>query len=268
MSKTNGDSASSGEVLIERSGAVATLILNDPPHNPLGMTMVDRLEQVIPELGSDLSVRAVVITGAGDRTFSVGADIREFGKAGTEVGMRRFIDQRLRLLAAIENLPKPVICAIRGACVGGGLEMALACHFRIAAEGSRIGLPEIELGIVPAWGGTQRLTRTVGRAHALDLMLRARKIGTAEALQIGLVHQTCQPEELVDRARALAAELAEKPPLAVAGILEAVIRGGPLSLEEGLALEYQAMERTAGSKDMLEGVRAFFEKRKPVFTGE
>jgi enoyl-CoA hydratase len=264
----NSDPNPTEKIVVERSGAVATVVLHDPPHNRLSIAMVDRLEEVIPELGGDPELRALVIIGAGDRTFSVGADIREFGKAATEMGMRAFIDQRLRVLSSIENLPKPVVCAIRGPCVGGGLELALACHFRIAAEGARIGLPEIELGIVPAWSGTQRLTRTVGRAHALDLMLRARKIGAEEAHRIGLVHQVCAPEELLGRAQALAAELAEKPPLAVAGILEAVIRGGALTLEEGLALEYQAMERTAGSKDTLEGVRAFFEKRKPVFKGE
>ena len=264
----NGDSDAVGKILVETSGAVANVVLNDPPHNRLSRAMVDRLEAVVPELAGDRAVRAVVITGAGDRTFSVGADIREFGKAATEMGMRAFIEQRLRVLSSIESLPKPVVCAIRGPCVGGGLELALSCHFRIAAEGARIGLPEIELGIVPAWSGTQRLTRTVGRAHALDLMLRARKIGAEEAHRIGLVHQVCGPEELLDRAHALAAELAEKPPLAVAGILEAVIRGGALTLEEGLALEYQAVERTAGSKDTIEGVRAFFEKRKPVFKGE
>jgi enoyl-CoA hydratase len=268
MSSANSDSGATDEVLVERSGAVASVVLNDPPHNRLSMAMVDRLEEVIPQLASDRELRAVVITGAGDRTFSVGADIREFGKAAMEMGMRAFIDQRLRVLAAIENLPKPVVCAIRGACVGGGLELALSCHFRIAAEGARIGLPEIELGIVPAWSGTQRLTRTVGRAHALDLMLRARKIGAEEAHRIGLVHQVCAPDELRGCAHALAAELADKPPLAVAGILEAVVQGGPLPLEEGLALEYRAMERTAGSKDTIEGVRAFFEKRKPVFKGE
>jgi enoyl-CoA hydratase/carnithine racemase len=268
MSSLNSDSGATDKVLVETSGAVASVVLNDPPHNRLSMAMVDRLEEVIPQLASDRELRAVVITGAGDRTFSVGADIREFGKAALEMGMPAFIAQRLRVLSAIESLPKPVVCAIRGPCVGGGLELALSCHFRIAAEGARIGLPEIELGIVPAWGGTQRLTRTVGRAHALDMMLRARKIGAEEAHQIGLVHQVCTPDELQGRAHALAAELAEKPPLAVLGILEAVVQGGPLPLEEGLALEYRAMERTAGSKDTIEGVRAFFEKRKPVFKGE
>lgn len=268
MSSGKGDSPASEKVLVQRSGAVARVVLNDPPHNPLSMAMVDRLEELAPQLARDRELRALVITGAGDRTFSVGADIREFGKAAMEVGMRAFIDQRLRVMSAIENLPKPVVCAIRGPCVGGGLELALSCHFRIAAEGARIGLPEIELGIAPAWGGTQRLTRTVGRAHALDMILRARKIGAEEACRIGLVHQVCAPDQLLDRAVALATELAEKPPLAVAGILEAVIRGGELSLEEGLALEYQAVERTSGSKDTIEGVRAFFAKRKPVFKGE
>jgi enoyl-CoA hydratase len=268
MNSRNGDSSANQKVLVERNGAVATVLLNDPPHNPLSMSMVNRLESLIQEVGSDPTLRAIVVTGAGDRTFSVGADIREFGRVATEMGMRAFIDQRLRLFASIENLPKPVVCAMRGACVGGGLELALSCHFRIAAEGARLGLPEIELGIVPAWGGTQRLTRTVGRAHALDMMLRARKVGAEEAYRIGLVQQVCPPAELRARADELAAELAEKPPLAVAGILEAVVRGGQLSLEEGLALEYRATERVSGSKDMLEGLRAFFEKRKPSFTGE
>jgi enoyl-CoA hydratase len=230
--------------------------------------MVDRLEELFRGLASDGSVRAVILTGAGERSFSVGADITEFGAAVAKVGLENFIAQRLRLADRIENLPKPVVCAIRGACVGGGLEIALACHFRVAAEGARIGLPEIELGIVPAWGGTQRLTRTVGRAHALDMMLRARKIGAEEALRLGLVSEVCAPESLLGRARALADELAEKPPLAVAGILKAVIQGGPLSLEEGLALEFEALTATSGSRDAREGIRAFFAKRKPAFRGE
>jgi len=184
------------------------------------------------------------------------------------MGLKGFIGQRLRVADRIENLPKPVVCAIRGACVGGGLEFALACHFRIAAEGARIGLPEIELGIVPAWGGTQRLTRTVGRAHALDMMLRARLVSAEEAYRIGLVHDVCPPDELPARAQALAAELAEKPPVAVAGILKAVIEGGPLSLQEGLALEYEAVEATSRTEDAQEGVIAFLEKRKPVFRGK
>ncbi|MEW6442396.1 MAG: enoyl-CoA hydratase-related protein [bacterium] len=255
-------------VILEQNGFVASVILNTPPHNPLSMAVIDRLEEIFTGLAANDSVRTVLFTGAGERSFSVGADIREFGTAAMEgMGFRNFIDQRLRVADRIENLSKPVICAIRGACVGGGLELALACHFRIAATGARIGLPEIELGIVPAWGGTQRLTRTVGRAHALDLILRAKRIGAEEAYRIGLVHEVCAPAELLERARALANELAQKAPIAVAGVLKAVVRGGPLTLNDGLALELEAVEAAAGSEDAREGVLAFLEKRKPVFRG-
>jgi enoyl-CoA hydratase len=253
--------------LVERDGPITTLVLNEPPYNPIGMAAVDRLEEIIPEIGSDPSVRAIVIRGAGERSFSVGANIKEFGKAMGELGLEGYLAQRLGVLAKVESLEKPVICAIQGACVGGGLELALAAQFRLAAEGARLGLPEIELGIVPAWAGTQRLTRIVGRAHALDLMLRARRIDAQEALRIGLVHEVCPRDELLARARALAGELAEKPPLAVAGILKAVIQGEFLPLERGLALEYEAISRTSGSDDAREGVTAFLEKRKPVFRG-
>jgi enoyl-CoA hydratase len=262
-------SASTTEpVVVERAESIATVTLNRPPHNPMGLAMVDRLEELFPELASDESVQAIILTGAGEKSFSVGADIREFGAGVSKMTLKGFIDQRLKLVELVENLPKPVICAIRGACVGGALELALGCHFRFAAHGARIGLPEIELGIVPAWGGTQRLTRTVGRAHALDMILRAKRIDADEALRIGLVHEICDPRELLARARGLAAELAAKPPLAVAGILEAVVRGGALPLEEGLALEFEALTRTSGSKDAREGITAFLEKRQPVFRGE
>jgi enoyl-CoA hydratase/carnithine racemase len=255
-------------VLVDQAGAIATVTLNAPPHNPMGLAMIDRLEALVPRLGSDGSVRAIILNGAGERSFSVGANIAEFGTALEKMTLEDFIGQRHRVMDLVENLPKPVVCAIRGACVGGALEIALSCHFRIAAEGARIGLPEIELGVVPAWGGTQRLARTVGRAHALDLMLRAKKISAEEALRIGLVHAVCKPEALLDEARALAGELSEKPPLAVAGILKAVIAGEGRPLAEGLALEFEALKRTSGSQDAQEGIMAFLEKRKPVFKGE
>jgi enoyl-CoA hydratase/carnithine racemase len=165
-------------------------------------------------------------------------------------------------------MSKPVVCAIRGACLGGGLEIALACHFRIAARGAKIGLPEVELGVVPAWGGTQRLVRTIGRVRALDIMLRARKLDADEALEAGLVTEVCEPDALSVRASELAAELASKAPIAVAGILDAVVVGGVKSLEEGLQHEYAALERAITSEDMQEGVMAFLQKRTPVFKGK
>jgi len=217
-------------VHIERDGGVATVVLDDAPNNAISLAMVDSLERLVAELGDDAGVRAIIITGSGDRAFSVGANIKEFGVAIESIGLERFIAQRLAVIAAIENLGKPVIAAINGLCIGGGLELALGCHFRLASRGARMGLPEIELGIVPAWGGTQRLTRTVGRAHALDMMLRAKLIEADEALAIGLVNSLHPADELGAAARALADELAAKAPLAVAGILKAVVGGGELSL--------------------------------------
>ena len=165
-------------------------------------------------------------------------------------------------------MSKPVVCAIRGACLGGGLELALGCHFRIAARGAKIGLPEVDLGVVPAWGGTQRLTRTVGRARALEIMLLAKKLTADEALEAGLLPAVCEPDELDAHVSALATGLSSKAPLAVAGILEAVIQGGPKSLEDGLAHEYAALERVISSEDLQEGVLAFFQKRAPRFKGK
>lgn len=258
-----------GETIhIQRDGGVATLVLDDAPNNAISLAMVDRLESLVAELASDDSVRVIIVTGAGKRAFSVGANIKEFGVAIERMGLGRFIAQRLGVIAAIENLGKPVIAAINGLCIGGGLELALGCHFRLAARGARMGLPEIELGIVPAWGGTQRLTRTVGRAHALDMMLRAKLIEADEALGIGLVQSIHAAEDLGGAARALADELAAKAPLAVAGILKAVVSGGELSLQEGLALEMDAVVTTASSNDSREGISAFLEKRPPRFRGD
>ena len=255
-------------IRVHRSASVATIELNDPPYNRLGMALIDALEKTVDEVEQDASVRAVILRGAGNENFSVGADIREFGAAAASQGVRGFIEQRLRVIRSIETMSKPIVCAIRGACLGGGLEIALACHFRIGARGSKIGLPEVELGVVPAWGGTQRLTRSVGRARALEMMLRAKKLDADEAFEAGLLLETCEPENLDARVAELASELAKKAPLAVAGILDAVIRGGPKSLEDGLLHEYAALERVMSSEDLQEGVLAFFQKRPPEFKGK
>jgi len=213
-------------IVVRRDGSVATVELNDPPHNRLGMALIDAFEQAIKEIDEDETIRAVVLRGSGGANFSVGADIREFGAAAGERGVKHFIDQRLRVIRRIETMTKPVVCAIRGACLGGGLEIALGCHFRIAARGAKIGLPEVELGVVPAWGGTQRLTHAVGRARALEIVLLAKKLTADEAFDAGLLTAVCEPDELDAQASALATELAKKAPLAVEGILDAGIQGG------------------------------------------
>ena len=255
-------------IIVRREGSIAIVELHDPPYNRLGMALIDALESTIRQVDGDNEIRAVILRGSGEENFSVVADIREFGAAAGERGVKAFIDQRLRVIRGLESMSKPVVCAIRGACLGGGLELALGCHFRIAARGAKIGLPEVELGVVPAWGGTQRLTRTVGRARALEIMLLAKKLTADEAFEAGLLTAVCEPAELDAQVFGLADELASKAPLAVAGILDAVIQGGPKSLEEGLSHEYAALERVTSSEDLQEGVLAFFQKRPPNFKGK
>ena len=230
---------------------------------------MDELEAAIVGLREDRDARAVVITAAGEEHFSVGMDLKQLvGGAGARGGFEAVLDQRLRVLTMIEQLDKPVIATLFGYCLGGGLELPLACHFRLAAsDGARIGLPEMDLGTVPAWGGTARLTRTVGRADALDMILRAKKIDGPTALAIGLVHEVHPIGVLKARAIALADELSEQPPLAVAGVLRAVVGGEHLPLEDALRIERDAVRRCGASEDQVEGMRAFLEKRRPDFQG-
>lgn len=254
-------------LLVERTGAVVTLVNNDPPRNRMTLDYMDALEAWIERIRDDDAVRAVVITAAGDAHFSVGMDLKQLPEGVERMGsIDAVFDQRLRVLGAIERLGKPVVATLFGYCLGGGLELPLACHFRLAAaEGAKIGLPEMELGTVPAWGGTARLTRCVGRDHALDLILRAKKISGPEALRIGLVHEVWPVAELKARARALAEELAAMPAGAVAGVLRCVVGAGEATLEEALAEERRAVLATFGTPDQIEGMKAFLEKRPPRF---
>jgi enoyl-CoA hydratase len=254
-------------LLVEHDGAVETILINDAPRNRMGLEFMDALEVEIERVAGDPRVRALVIRGAGAENFSVGMDLKQLPEGIKRMGSPEAVfDQRLRVLAAIENLSKPVIAVLYGYCLGGGLELPLACHFRLAAEeGAKIGLPELDLGTVPAWGGSARLTRCVGRDHALDMILRAKKISGPEALRIGLVHEVWPLEGLFDEAHELATRLAEQPALAVAGVLRCVVGAGEKSLEEGIAEERRAVLETMGTPDQHEGIMAFLEKRKPRF---
>lgn len=262
--------AETTSLLIERDGGVLTLTNNDAPINRMSFEYMDALEVAVMEAASDPEVRALVFTAAGDKDFSVGMDLKQLQSgSAARGGPEAIFDQRLRVLAAIENMDKPSIATLFGYCLGGGLELPLACHFRLAAaEGAKIGLPELDLGAVPAWGGTARLTRCVGRDAALDLILRARKIDGPEAHRMGLVQEVHPLSELKAAAHALARELAAMPPVAVAGVLRCVVGAGSASLEEALAEERAAVRRCAQTKDQVEGMLAFLEKRRPVFTGE
>jgi enoyl-CoA hydratase len=260
-------STSGAPLRVERDGAVETLVINDAPRNRMGLAFMDALEAEVERLERDPGVRAVVIRGAGEENFSVGMDLKQLPEGVARMGsLEAVLDQRLRVLDAIENLAKPVIAVLYGYCLGGGLELPLACHFRLAAaEGARIGLPELDLGTVPAWGGSARLTRCVGRDRALDMILRARKISGPEALRIGLVSEVWPIGELFERAHALALELAGMPAAAVRGMLRCIVGAGEKTLAEAIAEERRAVLSTMGTADQREGMQAFLEKRKPRF---
>jgi len=257
-------------LLIERDGGVLTLTNNDAPINRMTFEYMDALEVAVNEAASDPEVRVIVLTAAGDQNFSVGMDLKQLQSgSAARGGSEAVFDQRRRVLGAIENMGKPSIATLFGYCLGGGLELPLACHFRFAAaEGARIGLPELDLGAVPAWGGTARLTRCVGRDQALDMMLRAKKISGPEAHRIGLVQEVHPLDQLKAAAHELALELAAMPPVAVAGVLRCVVEAGNAPLDEALDVERAAVNACFNTKDQLEGMRAFLEKRRPVFTGE
>ncbi|MBK9521842.1 MAG: enoyl-CoA hydratase/isomerase family protein [Rhodocyclaceae bacterium] len=254
-------------LIVQRVGAVETIIINDAPRNRMTVEFMDVLEHEVTRIGADPTVRAVVIRGAGAENFSVGMDLKQLSSGIKRAGsLDAFFDQRLTVLSRIEHLGKPVIAVLCGYCLGGGLELPLACHFRLAAaQGSRIGLPELDLGTVTAWGGSARLTRCVGRNHALDMILRSKMLSGPEALAIGLVNEVWDISELFARADALAHELAEKPALAVAAMLRCIVGSGHKSLDEALADERRAVHETLGSPDQLEGMQAFLKKRKPQF---
>jgi enoyl-CoA hydratase/carnithine racemase len=254
---------------IEHRDRVVILENQDPPRNRMTFEYMDALEHAIVALRTDPGVRAVVITAAGDEHFSVGMDLKQLiSGSDARGGFEAVLDQRLRVLSMVEHLDKPVIATLFGYCLGGGLELPLACHFRLAAsEGARIGLPELDLGTVPAWGGTARLTRTVGRACALDMILRRKKIDGPTALAIGLVHEVHPIADLKRKAVELAEGLAAQPALAVAGVLRAVVGAEHLPLDDALRVERDAFRRCSDSADQREGMSAFLEKRRPVFLG-
>lgn len=251
----------------KRDTGIAIISTNDDPLNRMTLAYVEMLESVIEDIASDDAVRAFVITAQGSSNFSVGMNLKEL-LPGIEAagGVDEFFDRRLRLISRIETMGKPSIATLFGYCLGGGLELPLGCTFRIAAqEGAQIGLPEMDLGTTPAWGGSARLAKCIGRNNALDMILRGKKVSGPEALSIGLVSEVWPMTELKDRAIALAEELAAQPRLAVRAMLQALHDCESKTLDELLAAERRGVHATMGTPDAMEGITAFLEKRKPVF---
>lgn len=253
-------------LVTKRDDGVAIISTNDEPLNRMSVAYIDLLEEVIDDIAADDSVRAFVLTAEGTTNFSVGMNLKELGGAMNERGPDAFFDQRLSVISRIETMGKPSVATLFGYCLGGGLELPLGCTFRLAAsEGASIGLPEMDLGTTPAWGGSARLAKCVGRNHALDMILRAKKITGPEALEIGLVTEVWPLAELKDRAIGLAAELAGQPRLAVKAMLDALHDSEDKSLDELLAAERAGVHATRGTPDAREGILAFLEKRRPIF---
>ena len=254
-------------VLTGRVGAVATVTVNRPAVlNALNAETVETLTRVLGELRDDADVRCVVLTGAGDRAFIAGADIREMATL-TPVQAKAMSDGGHRLCALIETLGKPAIAAVNGFALGGGCEVAMACTLRVAAATAKFGQPEIGLGLIPGFGGTQRLPRLVGRGRGLELLLIGKPITADEAWRIGLVNRVVSPETLADEVGTLAATLAGQAPAAVRLILEAVHRGLDMSLGEASVFEATAFGLVNGTDDAREGTQAFVDKRAPRFVG-
>ena len=251
----------------ERRDAIAIVTIDDAPYNRMTLAFMDALETLVGEIAADDGIRAVVITGAGEQNFSVGMNLKELmAVLGDRRRVDEILDQRLRVLAAIEDMSKPWIATLFGNCLGGGLELPLACHFRFAAlEGAKIGLPELHLGSVPAWGGSARLVRLIGRDRAIDMILRAKTVSGPEALSLGLVTEVWPNAELTQRAVDVAAELAAQPRVAVAAMLRCLVTSAEKTLQQSLSDERAAFHATLGSPDMVEGMTAFLEKRQAVF---
>lgn len=253
-------------ILLDTHGRVDVLTINRPEkRNALNQQTRDEIRAALAELQAS-DTRVLVITGAGDKAFIAGADIGEF--SGRTALDQRAVMKQPRVFDAIEDFPRPVIAMINGFCLGGGLEVALACDLRIASDTAKLGQPEINLGIIPGGGGTQRLTRLVGEGKAMELILTGDLIDSAEALAIGLVNSVVPQADLRDQVLARAARIAEKSPVALRLAKEAIKFAARAGLREGLDRETDLFGLAFSSRDKEEGVRAFLEKRKPEFTGQ
>lgn len=246
-------------------GAVATVTIHHPPANTLTPELLSELSQVVEAVAKDDAIKAVVLTGTG-RFFVAGADIRLLVSISSSQEGESIALHGQAILNRIESLEKPVIAAINGVCLGGGLELALCCHIRLVAEGSRLGQPEINLGIMPGFGGTQRLPRIVGQSKALELILTGDSISAQEAKSLGLVSQVIPPEDLLRQAQGLARKMASQSLPALRASLRAISRGADMTLPEGLALEARLFGGLCETEDKREGLAAFLEKRQPQFT--
>ena len=249
---------------LEKKDHVAVVTIDHPPANAWDKATTRDFEKVLDDIEADRNVRVAILTGAGEKCFSAGFDVSDTANSD-------YTGPKCReLWIRVDRFTKPVIAAINGFALGGGLELALCCHFRIMANAphAMLGLTELNLGIIPGWGGTQRLPLVVGKAKALEMILFSKKISAQEAMDIGLINQMASPETLMQEALEFAGILAKRPPIAMGLVLKAISTLSYEGLEKGLEAEAEASLIVRDTKDCAEGFTAFLEKREPVFTGE
>ena len=252
---------------LEKDGAIAVITIDRPKVlNALSGQVFDELEQCFTTLAGDDDTGAVIVTGSGEKAFVAGADIKELAEVNA-VNAKILSARGQAVFRLIENFPKPVIAAVNGFALGGGCELALACHLRIASEAARFGLPEVTLGLIPGYGGTQRLARQVGKGLALELIMTGDMVGADRAHAMGLANKVVAPEALLDEAKALAGKILSRGPLAVRFAIEAVNQGLNVGEIEGECIENNLFGVLAASEDAKEGLSAFLEKRKANFRG-
>jgi enoyl-CoA hydratase len=254
-------------ITTELSEGIFTITVNRPDKlNALNKDVINELGAAISEAYENNEIRSVLLTGAGEKAFVAGADISEFEGLGAEGGADLARHGQEIVFNRIENCPKPVVAAVNGFALGGGCELAMSCHFRTASETARFGQPEVNLGLIPGYGGTQRLTRLIGKGKAMELMMTADMVGAEEAKSLGLVNHVFAANELIEFTRAILRKIGTKAPLAVAEVIACVNQAAG-GIDEGFSMEIDRFGACFGTADMQEGTRAFLEKRKPVFSG-
>jgi len=251
-------------LLFAREESFAVITLNRPPANAISEPLMRELNEALNEVEHDDTVRSVIITGAGDRIFCAGADLGSAFSGGDVDAFIRFGNDVVR---RIERFPKPVIAAINGHALGGGCEIAMACHFRLLKDTARMGQTESNLGITPGFGGSQRLPRLVGRTKALEFLILGTQVPAPECLALGLVNRLTREGETLNEARALAREIAKRPPIATRLIIEVVDEGLEAPIDKAIDIEVRAFLKSLKTEDASEGIQAFFAKREPSFKG-
>jgi enoyl-CoA hydratase/carnithine racemase len=251
-------------LLFAREESLVVITLNRPPANAISERLMQELNEALASVEQDETVRAVILTGSGDRIFCAGADLGSAFAGGSVDAFIRFGNGVLR---RIERFPKPVIAALNGHALGGGCEIAMACHFRLLKESARMGQTESNLGIIPGFGGTQRMPRLIGRTKALEFMILGTQVPAPECLALGLVNRLSKDAETLEDAKTLARLIARRPPIATRLIIEAVDDGLAAPIDQALEIEARAFLKTLRTEDAAEGIQAFFAKREPEFKG-